>query len=388
MTRTSSRVVAAGLLVVLVASGLFVGMPGRAETTPEPDQWTIAVYGCADNNLEGAWDKYTDPMLLGIPTNDLVNVVAVVDRLSTMGTETIVYANGVPTVVAANDEKDFGSPETVVWFLQHVVASYPSDKLAVIMWDHGGGWWGVCEDDTQGGWITINELTEAIVTAGVYIDVLGFDACMMSGVEVAYSMHTTGLVDMMVASERLVPYNGFAYDLMFTPLSMNPYETPEQVADDMVAGWDLYYGKKGGLDLSALDVAVISDVVLDEFMTWIGAMHDNLAANLDEYLMAFKKSEQVSDWYICDANLFILTLLKDKDVTDQALIDSSMAFLGALDLGVNLQSYGGKGPLAGITFWFGIEGEYLNYGPVYETLPFAIDTGWYAFMTEVNALMA
>jgi len=387
MRRTSSRVVAAGLLAVLVASGFLATIPARAETLADPDEWTIAVYGCADNNLEGAWDKYTNPYLLGIPTNDLVNVVAAVDRYSTIGTETIEYAYGTATVVATDEEMNFGAWPTLVWFLQDVVATYPSDKLAVVLWDHGGGWYGVCEDDSQGGWMNIDNLQLAIQTAGVYIDLLGFDACMMSSIEVVYSMHLTGMVGMMVASEQLVPYNGFPYDLMFAPLSADPYETPEQVADDMVAGWGVYYGNKGWVDLSALNVPVLGEAVMDEFKTWVAAMDSSLTVNHDDYAMAFKKSEMVRNWYICDFNLFVNTLLKDRDVVDQTLRDASTALLSAIDLGVNLQAGGGKNPLSGVTFWFGMEGEYTNYGVLYEAwLPFASDTGWFAFVTNFNTM--
>lgn len=377
---------ATGLLVVILASGFFVTMPASGVTVVEPSEWTIAVYGDADNNLEGAWDKYTDPALLGIPTNDKVKVVAALDRYSTSGAEVIEYAYGTSVVLATYDEKNFGAWETLVWFLEDVAATYPSDKLAVILWDHGGGWWGVCWDDTDGGYISANELQNAVTTAGVYIDVLGFDACMMSSVEVVYGMYQTGLVGMMVASEQLVPYNGFPYDLMFAPLTANPEETREQVADDMVAGWGMYYGNKGWVDLSALNVTILGEIVTEEFTAWVGAMQANLMTNSGDYAFAFKKSEMVKRWYICDVNIFANTMLADRDVADPALRDATMALKAAVDLGVNLQSGGGKTQLSGITFWFGIGSEYTNYGPMYQTLSFAGDTGWYDFVSAFNAL--
>lgn len=375
---------AAGVLFVFLASGLLVGMPVRAEAAAEPYEWTIAVYGDADNNLEGAWDKYTDPALIGIPANDKVMVVAALDRYSTLGTEIIEYTYGTATVAATYEEKDFAASSTLTWFIQEVDLSYPSIHLAVIVWDHGGGWWGVCWDDTDHNYMTLNEFYTAISSAGVYIDVLGFDACMMAGVEVVYDMYRTGLVGMMVASEQLVPYNGFPYDLMFSPLTANPYLTKEQVADDMVYGWDMYYGNKGWVDLSALNVTVLGGVVLNEFKAWVGAMRADLSMYKSDYLKAFKKSEMVKRWYIVDIERFSQCLLNDKDVTDPALRDTSTALISAIDLGVNAQSSGGKTSLAGVTLWFGLGSEYTNYGPVYSGIAFASDTGWYSFMTLVN----
>lgn len=386
MRSITKRVVVAGLLVVFVASGFIVGIPVRAEDPAAPYEWTIAVYGDADNNLEGAWDKYSDPALMGIPANDRVKVVAAVDRFSTLGTEVIEYSYGTSTVAASYDEMNFGSWETLVWFIQDVATAYPSERLALILWDHGGGWWGVCWDDTNGGYISNNDLQTAISTAGVYIDVLGFDACLMSGIEVVYGAYKTGLVGMMVASEQLVPYNGFPYDLMFSPLAANPEETAEQVADDMVVGWGMYYGSKGWVDLSALNVAVLGELVMDEFVTWMDAMSANLATNSRDYAGAFKKSELVKNWYLCDFNLYADKLVSDRDVTDPTLMEATLALVAAIDMGVNAQSGGGKTQLAGVTFWFGFDGEYLNYGPAYAATSFAVDTGWFGFMTEYNML--
>lgn len=377
------RAVSLGLLFVLLASGILVAMPARAEAA-EPYEWTIAVFGDADNNLEGAWDKYTDPALKGIPASDQIKVVAGLDRFSTLGAEIIEYTYGDSTVVESYDEMDFGSAATLKWFVQRVDTLYDSNHLALIVWDHGGGWWGVCWDDTDMSYMTLPEFSEGISAAGVYIDVLGFDACMMSGIEVVYDMYLTGLVGMMVASEQLVPYDGFPYDLMFSHLAMDPYLTKEEVADDMVYGWDMYYGNKGWVDLSALDVPILGGVVLNEFITWVGAMNANVAVNLDDYLKAFKKSEMVSGWYIMDIDRFAARILNDRDVTDPALRDATAALESAIDLGVNAQSGGGKRPLSGMTLWFGIEGEYLNYGSRYSELAFASDTGWYSFMTAVN----
>ncbi|MCU0853149.1 MAG: clostripain-related cysteine peptidase [Thermoplasmata archaeon] len=381
MLRTTRIAAALGVFFVMLASGLLVGMPVRAA---EPYEWTIAVYGDADNNLEGAWDKYTDPMLKLVPASDDVKIVSLLDRFSTMTAEIIEYSYGESTAVATYPEKNLGDPSTLTWFIQEVAGKYPSNKLAVIMWDHGGGWWGVCWDDTDHDYLTLPEFSAGVSNAGVYIDVLGFDACMMAGIEVVYDSYLTGLVGMMVASEQLVPYNGFPYDLMFTPLASDPLMTKEEVADSMVYGWQMYYGNKGTVDLSAIDVSVIGRVVQNEFLTWVDAMDANLDMYLDDYLKAYKKSEMVKGWYIVDMAQFAMRLQMDRDITDAALKAATSALVSAIDLGVNAQSGGGKTPLAGMTLWFGIDGEYANYGLDYSMLSFAVDTGWYDFMSGVN----
>jgi hypothetical protein len=372
------------VLFIMLVPGILVGLPMRAVAEAGPYEWTIAVYGDADNNLEGAWDKYTHPALMGIPANDKIKVVAAVDRFGTPGTEVVEYTYGSASVAAAYGEKDFGASETLTWFIQEVDSKYPSNRLAVIVWDHGGGWWGVCWDDTNHSYMTMSEMSEAITNAGVRIDILGFDACMMAGIEVVYEAYKTGLVGMMVASEQLVPYAGFPYDLMFSPLAADPSLDEARVADDMVCGWDMYYGSKGWVDLSALDVEALGLIVLNEFVAWKDALQADLGIYGDSYLKAFKKAEMVKRWYIVDINLFSDSLLGSKAVTDPALIEATEVLLAAIDAAVGAQSGGSKSPLSGVTLWFGIKGEYANYGLMYSTLTFAQDTGWYSFMTEVN----
>lgn len=375
---------AAAVLLVMLVPGILAGLPMRVLAEAGPYEWTIAVYGDADNNLEGAWDKYTHPALMGIPANDKIKVVAAVDRFSAPGTEVIEYTYGSATVTASYGEMDFGAPETLEWFIGEVSSKYQSNRLAVILWDHGGGWWGVCWDDTDHSYMTMSDMSAAITNAGVRIDLLGFDACMMAGIEVVYEAYKTGLVGMMVASEQLVPYAGFPYDLMFSPLASDPLRDEVQVADDMVYGWDMYYGSKGWVDLSALDVGVLGLAVQNEFVAWKDALQADLEMYRDYYLKAFKKAEMVKGWYIVDIHLFSNSVVNNKAVTDPALTGATEALLSAIDAGVGAQSGGGKSPLAGVTLWFGIKGEYTNYGLLYSILSFAQDTGWYSFMTEVN----
>lgn len=387
--RTSAVV---SLVFVMLASGLFVGMPAQAKKPAEPYEWTIAVYGDVDDTqLEDAWDMYTSPALLGVPANDKVSVVAAVDRFGIMGTEVIEYCDGVATVVDTEPEQNFGDPDTLRWFIQKVAASYPSNHIALMLWDHGGGWYGVCWDDTDDDYLSIDDLSAGISSAETYIDVLGFDCCMMASMEVVYEMYTTGLVGMVVGSEGQAPYTGYPYDMMFSPLAANPYLTKEQVADDMVRGWDGYYstgrghGMMNWIDLNALNVAVLGGVVLNEFKIWKNAAQADVDRYWKEYLQAFKNSEMVGDYYNVDIERFSEYLLNDKDVTDTELRDATMGLASAIDLGVNAQSCGSNSPLAGITLWFGLGHEFEDYGLRYSGTTFSIETGWHSFLTLVNS---
>ena len=52
------------VVMVLIVSGTAFAFSSSAANGPPPDNWTVALYIAADNNLEVAWDMYTLEALL------------------------------------------------------------------------------------------------------------------------------------------------------------------------------------------------------------------------------------------------------------------------------------------------------------------------------------
>jgi len=154
--------------------------------------WTVAIYVSGDNSLERYWDDSSLPGLLLLPGNSMFRIVAYVDRLSTQGTEVVEISGSSWEVVSDLPEMDFGSGATFEWFLEDVALNYPSDRLAVVAWDHGYAWRYISDDVTSGSRITMPAFQMAIENAGVFIDLLAFDACNMAAIEVAYQVSLTG----------------------------------------------------------------------------------------------------------------------------------------------------------------------------------------------------
>jgi hypothetical protein len=63
---------------------------------------------------------------------------------------------------------------------------------------------------------------------GKKIDILGMDACLMSGIEVCYQVRDS--VRLTVAPEGFAPLDGWPYDKIFTELVKKPWLEPEQLA--------------------------------------------------------------------------------------------------------------------------------------------------------------
>ena len=223
--------------------------------------WTFALFVNADNDLEYTWPRFTLPALKALRANGDVNVVAMIDwRSKKKGVQLVKISGRSVDVVAEWPDKDFGSGETLEWFLRQIARRFPAEHLAVDLWDHGYAWRYISRDDTSGDRITMPELRRALQDAAVPIDILCFDACNMADVDVLYQVGLTGLARFVVGSEETVDQDGIPYDGALGPLVADPERAPEDVAQDMVVAWQRYYRPLRCFDwvsLSALDVASV-----------------------------------------------------------------------------------------------------------------------------------
>ncbi len=363
--------------------------PCRQPTGGQDGSWTIALYVNGDNNLERYWGEISRPALENIPSSDGLTIVAMVDWVAENGTYVYEISGGVTTEVATHEEENFGDGATFTRFLTDVVAPRQSDNLAVIGWDHGYAWRYFSDDYTSDGdRITMPELQTAIETAGIYMDILAFDACNMAAIEVAYQMSLTDCVGLLVASEESIPLNGYPYDLMFTPLAEDLSRTPEQVAADMVIGWGELYGPQTWAKtncLSATDVSVIGDNI-GVFEEWVEAMH----ASLEEYEWMYKEDLKaaLSAWATCEHVDIVdlgLMILDDEQITDSTLIAATEAMVEAVTSSVLLYWNADEvSAFNGLTLYWGLAGDWLVYAEAYHDVAFAIETGWWDFLADYN----
>ena len=360
-------------------------------------QWTFGLYIAADNNLESAWDDINVPALLGIPESEDVHIVALVDRLSTETTELVEFEGGVATVVDTFGEMDFGDGENLRWFVEYLAAEYPSEHLAVDLWDHGGAWRGICYDDSSDkDRITMPELRASIVAAGVPIDILAFDACNMADMAVAYEVALSELVDIMVASEEMIPFAGFAYDLMLAPVALEPGRTPEQVAADMVDGWGAYYDGVGGYTmvcLSAIDVREVR-AAIPALQTWAQRMTAGVPLFKQDYKMALVKTWTALNSWQYDFISFCDRLALDPDLKKAdgmklktATVAVAEAMRGAVIANHTTRWTAGA---TGIAVWWANAGDWASYEALFGAntafaQPAPIGVGWYDLLQTYYA---
>jgi hypothetical protein len=383
LRRTTRMCVVMVFGAALVAPGLLVVPNAAAETV----SWTLALYVNGDNNLEDEWDGTSLPLLLNIPANSEVNIVAMVDLKSTDGTDLVEISGGSWNVVNSYPEMNFGDGATLQWFITEVATLYPSDNLGITVWDHGFGWIECSFDETSWDRIHMNEMKAAIEGANVYIDILSFDACNMGNIEVAYEAYTTGLVGYMVGSEESVPFDGYPYDFMWTPVANDETRTPAQVCVDMVDGWGQYYDQTSftTVNLAAVDVSSIGASAA-VFENWCGLMHDNLVAYAKLYSTALKNAYKAwaTKIFVDIADLGD-TLLADSKFSNADLRAATSAMVSAVDGAVlAVHSCSALPDARGLTLWWGSKGDWKYYGPMYLDTQWAVDMGWYDFLADFN----
>lgn len=110
---------------------------------------------------------------------------------------------------------DMSDPETLTKFIVDAMGKYPSEYTCLVMNSHGGGFVGAMSDDTEGkgGMMRLPGMREAMEKAreitGKKIDIIGFDACHMGELEVAYELRDQAGI--LIGSEETERGPGWKY---------------------------------------------------------------------------------------------------------------------------------------------------------------------------------
>lgn len=272
------------------------------------DDWTILVYMAADNNLEmyGIGDLNE---MLAVKASDKVNIIVLADRGE-------MYANQTDSVGGVNEwtsaklfkvepgnlvelddwgEVDMGSKDIVARFIERGIKDYPAKRIMLDFWDHGAAWQGFCEDISENDDIlTLSDLklgvSEGLKAASLdKIDLLGFDACLMSSIEVAQTV--SKFAEYMMASEETEPGHGWYYTAL-NKLVDSPSMEPQQLAQVLMEGYVEQATAMDTLDevtVSVLDLSKMDDLIekMDKFF---GRAKQKVESNVESITHSVNKT--------------------------------------------------------------------------------------------------
>ena len=277
--------------------------------TPTPDptpsaKWTIMVYMAADNSLYDDSAKDLTEMQAGINTQNVndINVIVLFDGLPNGDSAIYKIKPGGKDLIDDNasiipvdtHEVNMGNPITAQHFVQWTIQHYPAQNYMIDTWDHGSGIFsyagrslapqtkGFAEDAGSGSVLQAKDLTgilsTAMQTSGKKIEILGFDACLMEQLEIAYQVKD--YCKILVGSEAPEPGLGWDYQSWFAGINTNM--SPSAVASLLVDTYANYYSPypTAQVTLSAIDLNAMTT-------TFIPALN-NLADTLKNSVLTYK----------------------------------------------------------------------------------------------------
>ena len=106
-------------------------------------KWTFMVYMAGDNNLDGAALRDIAEMARAGSTKD-VNILVQLDRIEDNLTRRfrITRGGGFKTdCIESFGDTNTGDPQILYDFVKWAADNHPADRYALILWNHGSGWW-------------------------------------------------------------------------------------------------------------------------------------------------------------------------------------------------------------------------------------------------------
>ncbi len=317
----------------------------------EPDgSWVFMVYLDAANNLESAGVSDLTEMTrvdFSAYAGKNIKIIVLMDRIDGYSTAdgdwkgTKLYeigANGsliVKTGVSINgktpdgttgNDVNMGDPNSLQDFIEYIMLNYSADYYLLDIWNHGGGWRGetdentndirkaiAWDDESNGDTLYMHEVQTAIKNAlqtvgKSKLDIIYMDACLMQMAEVGYEMRN--YVNYLVASEETVPGNGGDYTDILTKYKELDTHSPYLFSKAIVKSYREQYYATSDTTLSAVDLRKFSslmnaiDLFADDLVKQSGSTIKSIRSKTKDFaypdqadLYHFAKlcSEQISD---------------------------------------------------------------------------------------------
>lgn len=387
----------------------------------DPKEWTVMIYMGARNKLVEQADRNLS-QASKVGSNERLNVVAQIDQRGNDKVRRIsVERNKICEIesLEANDETVSGGKNSLRGFCEWAIKNYPAKHYAIILWGCGHGvkdGFGngerlEDEDLTRG--VCFNEDHRLVVSTkmlgddlayvssefigGKKIDVVGFDACMMSMVEIASEISESS--DFMVASSSIMAEEGWNYEKVLEPVAKEKVD-PGAFASHIVDAYAKEYEntENGNYTIAAIDLGKVH--IMEENLSEISKnLIDLFLKNPDpdfmESLLAIKREgafviapncydrdfRDILSLYVSITQALMDNFLKITSSSTASILMRLMKALGngpkILDQVVAHKAYDGvPGEPACFTVYFPAEGIYDGYS---ETI-FNKRTGWVRFL--------
>lgn len=321
----------------------------KKHITPLKKEWTILVYMAADNDLRRFAVRNIQQMTT-VGSNVRFNVLVHLDIKSGKDKVSEFYyieKDKVTELKVYPDEilpMDSGNPQTLLEFCKHAITGFPANHYMLVAWNHGtgtinprhgrfinpsllfsfnpltnkleldrsvayldlvaeeiGNLRGVCWDDTTGNYLSNEILANTLqMVCKKYLnekpfDIIGFDACLMSMVEVASLLKNCG--NIVIGSQEVELGTGWHYALMLMRFSQST-PSPEEFAKHIVSSYQRAYNNiTNDYTLSAIRLSVVQQ--LEQNINCVAALLNQLLKNPETKEMTRDIIKQSRDPRMC-----------------------------------------------------------------------------------------
>lgn len=408
--------------------------------------WTLLVFMAGDNDMEEFGDLDLVEME-SLPSDEHLHVVAQFDSRSTKTYRYRVLPGRSELAGEPLGEVNTGDPASLTRFVTWGKEHFPARRTALIIWNHGTGLRelpkdfdystlrsadsrsvetelqrslfapsleklavtgqrrrrrlrGIAIDATDRDYLDNQELQAALAAVppddpdhpGPRVDLIGFDACLMNAVEIAYQLR--GLARFMVGSQENEPGIGWPYAEIVTRLHAEPDMDAGALAGAIVplyaAATRMRKPAESPYTQSALDLArvestyglvtALAQKMLDEDAIKNSKVRDGLRRARQE-VKRFRDRDlaDLRDW--CD---FVRRRVKGE--AGNGFRDELLALQEHLEAGKGLvvanEAHGGRDEdrIHGVSIYW----PQQKYAPSYDKLDFAA-SGWGRLVQEVLA---
>ena len=363
----------------------------------EGADWTVMVYMSADQSGSSSLDSvaWLDlEEMESIGSTEQVKIVVQLDPYDSCTGTYRYYITGVDKgssyplysddIVGNLSEQDMSDSAVLANFVNWATNNYPAEHYLLILWDHGGGWKkegiikkGIMWDYTPGyGYMSMEDLADGLDSLNEHIDIIGFDACLMQMIEVAYQIESgvTDTPNYIVGSEESIWVLGWNYDDILNHLTLNPTMSAVTLCETIVD--DFCYN-------SGVTTATLSVIDLNNFHSITDPIFSNfqLALRNSTYQSKIATARitaqnygapDFKDIYDFAEQIYMLGVYDCQTEANAVMnfVDNVVVHEGCIGLDV-ANSHG-------LSIY--LPDTAAGYDSAYSTLLFAIDTQWDEFL--------
>lgn len=338
------KILTVSILIFFMLSSMV--LMDNSEAQDDLPEWTFMVYLDADNNLEGAGIEDMNEME-AYGSDENVNIIVQMDRIDDYSQDDgdwrdcrrfYVEKDTDPSRITSREldilgEVNMGDPETLIDFVLWAHDEYPAKKYALVLWNHGGAFRGICFDDTvpelgpgEHDAINMTELNYAAkeIYKGIgnrKIDLWGFDACLMAQVAVMYELKDFAKVG--VGSGYNEPGEGWPYEKILSNLQREPEMDERQLARHIVHEYIYSYNdrKDDPQDYPMVTQAAFDLTKMDQLASVLDEFSEELASrgplgSLDYLIQIYQARKNANSYDMANVFIYDLTGYPLYDVID------------------------------------------------------------------------